>query len=70
MERSRTPLYVLLDRLLPGGIAYWVGFQRGTGKSWRAVAVEIVNVTGIDISHERLRRWFPVEVTDQNGSAA
>lgn len=62
----RSYLQLLLDERLPGGAAYWIGQQRGKGKSWRAIANEIADLTGIRVNRETLRLWFP----DENGEAA
>ena len=53
------PTYRLLDHLLPNGLAFFVGARRGAGKSWRAIAAEVREATGIAVSHESLRLWFP-----------
>lgn len=33
--------------------------RRAEGISWRKIATEIYDLTGIDVTHETLRSWYP-----------
>lgn len=39
----------------------FVRSRRGEGMAWRRIAVELYDRTGVDITHESLRSWFPEE---------
>lgn len=70
-------LYRLIERRLPGTLAEFVADRR-PDTSWRDIAVELTEKTGIEVSYETLRGWFAdrIEVrvyvrdTASTGSAA
>ena len=53
---SVTPLQHLLSVKL-GDLDAYVTARRDAGKSWRAIALEIRDTTGIEITNETLRSW-------------
>ena len=48
----------LIDLKLSGTLAHLVTSGRRDRKSWRQLALEIRDRTGIDVTHETLRSWF------------
>lgn len=52
-----TPLRKLLDIRLDG-LDDFVTARRNVGKSWRVIANDIRDLTGIDVAHETLRSWY------------
>jgi hypothetical protein len=69
VAKHLSPTYRLLDHLLPNGLAYFVGISRGAGKSWRAISDELLTTTGIPVSHESLRLWFPEQENGDENAA-
>lgn len=57
-------LYRLIEDRLEGTLADFVGARR-PATSWAAIADELHEKTGIEVSWESLRRWFVdrIEVT-------
>lgn len=53
-----SPLYQLIEARLGGTLPDLVAARRPPRKSWREVADEIQERTGIQISDETLRIWF------------
>ncbi|MGD9530581.1 MAG: hypothetical protein AB7V44_27810 [Pseudonocardia sp.] len=51
-----TPLQMLLSTKL-GDLDAFVTRRRDAGKSWRAIALEIRDQTGIEVTNETLRSW-------------
>jgi hypothetical protein len=62
---EQTPTYQLADLLLRerGGIVDFVASRRIDGMAWRRIARELYLATDkrIDVAHETLRNWFPVD---------
>lgn len=60
-----TPTFKALDHLMggDGALTQWVTARRSDGVSWRRIAVELEDETGIDVTHETVRSWFPELVT-------
>ena len=60
-----SPTYQLADLLLreSGGIAKFVASRRIDGVAWRRIARDLYLATDkrIDVAHETLRNWFPVD---------
>lgn len=58
-ERSteRSSLYRLIERQLGEGLAGYVSVRRPT-QSWRAIAGELGERIGVEVSYESLRLWF------------
>lgn len=52
-----TPLQSLLSEKV-GGLDGYVTSRRERGVSWRAIALEIRDDTGIDVTDEALRVWY------------
>jgi hypothetical protein len=48
----------LIDLKLSGTLTHLVTVGRRDGKSWRRLALDIRDRTGIEIAHETLRGWF------------
>ncbi|MCA1842315.1 MAG: hypothetical protein LC792_03820 [Actinobacteria bacterium] len=59
----RSPTHRLLDHLIPEGIDVFVADRRARARSWRRIAQDILEVTGVDVSFETIRSWYP----DANG---
>lgn len=57
---ERTSLYQAVEKLLGDGtqLSAFVA-ERRPAQSWRAIAAELNERTGVEISHEGLRGWFP-----------
>jgi hypothetical protein len=55
-----TTLHSAADRLLgdAGPLEDLVTRRRSEGVSWRKIAGELRDLTGIDVTHETLRSWF------------
>lgn len=66
-----SPTYQLADLLLKeqGGVAQFVASRRIDGMSWRRVARDLYLATDkrIDVAHETLRNWFPVDPRSNDG---
>jgi len=68
MAEHTTPtvLYQLIEVRLDGTLADFIASRRPAA-SWRAIAVELTEKTGVEVSAEIVRRWFAdrihVEVT-------
>jgi len=56
----RSPTRRLLDHLIPEGIDVFVLERRSRGRSWRRIARDIEDATGIEVTHETVRSWFPI----------
>ena len=54
-----TPLYRLLDALLPGGIDAYVAAKRAEGESWRRIERAIWADVNVDVTYQTLRNWYP-----------
>ena len=42
-----------------GGVADYIATKRTAGRSWRLISRDLYEDTGLDITFETLRRWFP-----------
>jgi hypothetical protein len=69
--RRRTPLYQLIEERLDVPLADFVDERRGESvrppASWRAVAAEITQKTGVEVTHTALRLWFAQEPASAGG---
>jgi hypothetical protein len=63
-----SPTARLADHLLAEGLRNFLLDARDDGRSWRWIARELGRRTDweVDVSHETVRAWFPLE----NGEAA
>ncbi len=59
---KQSPLYQLIEAKLEGTLADFVAARYGK-QSWIAMAAELADVTGQDVSDETLRRWFADRIT-------
>ena len=61
---TQTTLHTAADRLLgdAGPLEDLVADRRNQGVSWRKIAAELRDLTGIDVTCETLRSWFPEQV--------
>jgi hypothetical protein len=57
-----SPLYQLIEAKLEGTLAEFVAARRAT-ESWTAMATELTELTGHEVSDETLRRWFADRIT-------
>ncbi len=70
MPNARDALYQFVQQRLTAAtgltLAEFITARRdpATEISYRRIATEIVNLTGIDISHEAVRRWYDKAVKD------
>lgn len=57
----RTALHELADLKLggDGALKDLVLARRAEGVSWRLIARDVYDATGVDVTHESLRSWFP-----------
>lgn len=55
---QRSQLYRLIDQRLAGGLVNYVRVQRGASRSWRWMAADLHEKTGIEVSYTTLRAWF------------
>jgi hypothetical protein len=59
MGEGTTRLYRQLERHLTGTtLAAYVAQRRASGTGWRALATDLTEATGVEVSHEALRSWF------------
>lgn len=54
-----TPLKQLVEMKLGQPLDGFVSARRQPRKSWRDIAAEIQEQTGVVVSHEALRTWYP-----------
>ncbi|WP_097212020.1 MULTISPECIES: hypothetical protein [unclassified Rhodococcus (in: high G+C Gram-positive bacteria)] len=56
-----TPTRELIELRLPAGmnLSGFVAQRRRSGAGWRLMADEVLEATGVFVSHQTLRRWFP-----------
>lgn len=52
-----TPQYIEIEQKLGSPLADLVGKRRAEGISWRKIAIEIGDRTGVDVAGETLRIW-------------
>lgn len=63
---ARTPTFRLIDHILEGRLEEFVTTRRDAGRSWRLIARDVREATGVDVTFETVRGWFITE----NGAAA
>lgn len=64
---SRT--YQLIEERLDGTLADYVRERRPAQATWRQLAAEIEEKTGVNVSYETLRSWFTADRTESGGAA-
>lgn len=57
MPQPPSVLYQLIESRLPGTLAEYVAEKRAT-TSWRTMAADLEDRTGVQVNHETLRLWF------------
>lgn len=62
MTTKPSTLQVAVDRLLGDTLDDFVRNRRDDGTSWRWISVDLYEATGIRVSHETLRSWYPSDV--------
>lgn len=55
----RTNLHRAVETLLGQPLVALVVARRSEGASWRGIAREITDKTGVNVTHETLRSWCP-----------
>lgn len=60
----------LLDLKLEGGLEEFVTFRRKLGVSWRNIARQIHDATGVAVTHETIRAWFPDDAAEASVASA
>lgn len=65
-----TPLMELADLKLNGGLEEFVRSRRAQTprRPWRLIAIDIRDATGLDVTDQTLRVWFPED--DESTEAA
>lgn len=58
-----TPTQRAADHILGGTLAEFVASRRVEGRSWRLIARDLMEATGIDVTHETIRGWFSDETS-------
>lgn len=53
----RSTLYRLLEKQLGASLSDYVTSRR-PAQSWRAIAAELSDAIGVEVTHESLRNWF------------
>lgn len=53
-----SPTYRLLDHLIAEGVDVFVAERRARRRSWRRIAQDLYEATGVDITYETVRSWF------------
>lgn len=53
-----TPTQLAANHLLDGNLDEFVTKRREAGRSWRLIARDLLDETGLDVTHETLRSWF------------
>lgn len=65
-------LYQLIESRLDSTLAEYVAANKAS-KSWRTMAAELSEITGVTLTYETLRQWFAdrvqVTVTVTDGAA-
>jgi hypothetical protein len=56
---TQTTTQRLADVLLDGKLSEFVFERRAKHRSWRLIARDLYEQTGIDLTYETLRRWYP-----------
>lgn len=51
----------LMDLKLDEGLAEFVTFRRNLGVSWRRIASQLQEATGVTVTQETVRAWFADE---------
>jgi hypothetical protein len=64
MAPSRNILKNLLD-IKTGDLDTHVTAARNNGQSWRTIATNLTQTTGINVSHETLRSWYRTRKTTE-----
>lgn len=49
----------LADVLLKGTLDEFVKTRRADGVSWRKIARDLEDATGVDVTFESVRNWYP-----------
>ena len=65
-----TPTYRLADLQIDGGIEAYVRGKRQAGRSWRRIALDLLDDIDLDVTHETLRSWFPEDPAEDGPEAA
>lgn len=58
MSETPTRLQRLIEERLDGTLADFVAQRRERGAGWRAIATDLTDKTGIEISHQGVRKWY------------
>lgn len=58
---TRSPLHDLIQTRLGRDLSTYVGTRRKRGHTWREIASDLTSVTGVKVTYESLRRWYPDE---------
>lgn len=62
-----TPLQTLISEKV-GGLAEYVASRRSVGRSWRAIARDLRDETGVEVTDETLRGWYGARDTERAAS--
>lgn len=64
-----TPLYLLIEGKLGEPLAEFIAARR-PGTSWRLIAIELLQRTGVDVTYETVRTWGGAEQAGHNPASA
>lgn len=62
MADTPSALYLLIEERLDGTLAGFIAARR-PAHSWRNIAAELAETTGVEVSWESLRGWFADRIT-------
>lgn len=62
---ERSSLHKAVERLLGEDLGKLVGARRQYQYPWAAIAREVSDKSGIEVSDESLRRWFDTESSER-----
>jgi hypothetical protein len=65
----QTPLLQLMEIKLGRDLRGYVEEAQAAGRSWRGMAADLTEITGVAVTHETLRAWFSDTGEHTNGSA-
>lgn len=57
---SPTAHYLEIENRLGRPLAAYIDEERGAGRSWRRIALNLTEATGIDVTGEALRVWHEI----------
>lgn len=65
---TKTDRQIRVEEKLGTDIVTFVDARRAAGRSWVMTAFDVIQATGIEITHETLRRWYIDSAAAQEGA--